>query len=40
MTPAPVLATAVELLADRLWRQVRDGIDVDRLLPSFEKRRR
>lgn len=35
--PAP--ATVAEPLADRLWRQVRDGIDKDRLLPSFDKRR-
>lgn len=39
-TPAPASATTAEPLADRLWRQVRDGIDADRLLPSVEKRRR
>ena len=37
-TQAPV--TTAEPLADRLWRQVRDGIDTDRLLPSFDKRRK
>ena len=39
-TPAPATATTAEPLADRLWRQVHDGIDKDRLLPSVEKRRR
>ena len=38
--PAPVAAVEVELLADRVWRQVRDGIDADRLLPSADKRRK
>lgn len=35
LEPAPV----AELEA-RLWRQVEDGLDVDRLLPSREKRAR
>ena len=44
-TPSPrpwarnAIPTSAEPLADRLWRQVRDGIDKDRLLPSFDKRR-
>ena len=29
-----------EPLEDRLWRQVEEGIDLDRLLPSREKRTR
>ena len=36
----PVAVVEVELLADRVWRQVRDGIDADRLLPADDKRRR
>ena len=35
--PAPASADE-EPLADRVWRQVRDGPDRDRLLPAEEKR--
>ena len=37
--PAPSApATDEEPLADRVWRQVRDGLDRERLLPAEEKR--
>ena len=29
-----------EALVDRVWRQVRDGVDRERLLPAEDKRRR
>ena len=35
--PAPA-PTDEEPLADRVWRQVRDGLDRERLLPAEEKR--
>ena len=42
--PAPVAApsppTDGEPLVDRVWRQVRDGLDRERLLPADDKRRR
>ena len=38
---APAAASAdEEPLVDRVWRQVRDGLDRDRLLPADDKRRR
>ena len=38
---APAAASAdEEPLVDRVWRQVRDGLDRDRLLPAEEKRLR
>ena len=42
--PAPVAAPSPpadgEPLVDRVWRQVRDGLDRERLLPADDKRRR
>ena len=37
---APAASADDEPLAERVWRQVRDGLDRDRLLPAEEKRRR
>ena len=37
---APATSTDEEPLVDRVWRQVRDGLDHDRLLPADDKRRR
>jgi len=37
---APATSTDEEPLVDRVWRQVRDGLDRDRLLPAEEKRLR
>ena len=37
---APLPPADEEPLADRVWRQVRDGLDRDRLLPAEEKRLR
>ena len=46
-TSAPVAAPSApaapadgEPLVDRVWRQVRDGLDRERLLPADDKRRR
>ena len=37
---APAASADEEPLVDRVWRQVRDGLDRDRLLPAEEKRLR
>ena len=37
---APAASAGDEPLVDRVWRQVRDGLDRDRLLPADDKRRR
>ena len=38
--PSPAALADGATLADRVWRQARNGLDRDRLLPADDKRRR